>query len=117
MDEVLPKAMLKIVGTSHVAQESAQAIRTAYEEFKPDTIAIELDKRRLQALHQRKAGEKHERPPLSMVREVGLTGYLFILIASSLQKKVGDILKVEPGVDMLAGVELAAQHNLKLALV
>ena len=93
MDD-LPKARIRIVGTSHIATKSAEEIDRVYTEFQPDIICVELDK-----------------------RQVGMTGYLFLVIGRYVQKKLGGVVKVEPGVDMLMAVETARKHEKKLFLI
>lgn len=112
-----PKATIRIVGTSHIAKQSAREIERVAKEFSPDIIAVELDKGRLRALQEKAAGKKEERVPLSMIKQVGVTGYLFIVIGRALQKKLGGIMRVDPGIDMLAAVHYAQQNRLLLALV
>lgn len=110
---------IRVVGTSHVAKESERRIREAADAFSPTIIAVELDRQRLKALQDRSADSAQGRaaPPLAMIRQVGATGYLFLLVAGWLQRKVGRILQVEPGLDMLAAVGLARERKLPLALV
>jgi pheromone shutdown-related protein TraB len=114
---VIPKATIRVIGTSHIAQSSADEIRRVAEEFQPDAIAVELDRGRLDALRDPNRGKKKDRMPLSMIKRIGLTGYLFALIGKTLQKKLGSVVRVEPGVDMMAAVEIAYRKNLILSLV
>ena len=108
---------IRIIGTSHISKKSAAQIRKAFEEFQPDIIAVELDRRRLQSLQEMAAGKRPGRPPLSLIRQVGLLGWLFLAIGGWLQRKLADIVKVMPGVDMLAAVQLSQEHEKRLALV
>lgn len=110
------KSQLVILGTSHISKDSAKEIQNVVEKFNPDAIAVELDMRRLRSLKDRQKGEK-QKLPLSLIRQTGVTGYLFLLIGSWIQKKLAGIVKVEPGVDMLAAVHAAAKHKKKLLLV
>jgi pheromone shutdown protein TraB len=112
MDEV--KSQIRIVGTSHIAKQSEREIQVAYDSFQPDIIAIELDRRRLQSLL---AKDQDQRLPLSMIKQIGVTGYLFAVIGKAAQKKMGNIVNVNPGVDLLAAVELAKKHEKQLHLV
>lgn len=114
---VIPKAAIYVVGTSHIAEASAKHIRESAEKIQPDIIAIELDKNRLHALKEKAAGKKDERLPLSMIKQIGVTGYTFAVLGRALQKKLGGMVKVEPGIDMLEGVKISEEKNLKLALV
>ncbi len=121
MEPQAPQAhpSIRVVGTSHVARESERRIREAADAFAPTVIAVELDRQRLKALRERSTNpdEKRSAPPIALIRQVGATGYLFLLVAGWLQRKVGRILQVEPGLDMLAAVELARERKLPLALV
>jgi len=119
MEPTPVKPIILIVGTSHVAKESGRRIKVAAQAFQPTHVAVELDRARLQSLRERAAnpGAKNARPPIAMARQVGATGYLFLLVASWLQRKVGDILKVQPGLDMLAAVQIARERQVPLALV
>jgi pheromone shutdown protein TraB len=101
-----------LVGTSHIASQAVRAVRQAFEQENPDVVAVELDPERLVGLLAT------ERPKVSirLVREVGIRGYLFALIGGSLQRRLGRIVDVLPGSDMLAAVRLA-QHHAKKALL
>lgn len=105
--------MIIIVGTSHIAKESIQDIRHAFLQCSPDIIAVELDPQRLSSLLSKKEGTL----PLSLIRQIGITGYLFAAIGRTLQKKLGSIVDVQPGSEMLAAVHLAKKHEKPLALI
>ncbi len=107
---------VKILGTSHISERSAQLIRRKFDEFQPDVLAIELDQRRLNALIDRRHG-LDQRIPLSTIRQAGLSGYLFLILGSWLQKRLAGIVKVQPGVDMLAAVDLGKEHNRPVLLI
>lgn len=95
-----------IVPVAHVSEKSAQNVRKAIAETKPDVVAIELDAGRLHALLQ------HREPALSeMVRSP------FFALLYLFQKAVGKGLRVAPGSEMLAAVEAARDANVPIALV
>lgn len=104
---------LTIIGTSHIARQSIQEVTTAIREIKPEIIALELDPNRFQALLQK----KKRKIGLSELSRVGLKGFLFAWLGSYLQKKLGKIVKVEPGSEMLTAINLAKENKIKLALV
>ncbi len=103
---------IKIIGTSHVAAESVREIEQAFVEWKPDIVAVELDHNRLVALWE----NKRRRPSLGMLR-VGLSGFLFALIGSYVQRKIGSKVGMDPGAEMKRAVELAGQHGARIALI
>lgn len=103
----------KILGTSHVADQSVREIREAMDSFKPDLVCVELDKSRLYGLLNNK---KSKFTP-NLIFKVGLGGYLFGLMGSFIQKKIGGKLGISPGQDMLTAVKLAGERKLPLALI
>lgn len=106
---------IKIIGTSHISAQSAREIEKAFNDFQPDIIAVELDPRRLKSLLSLRKGDR-QRLPVNLIGEIGLFGYLFLVIGSYVQRKLAGIVKVQPGVDMLRAVELAKEHNKLLLL-
>jgi pheromone shutdown-related protein TraB len=105
-----------LVGTSHVSTESVNEIKELVEKYNPVIIGIELDENRLKSLLSDKSNKKN-RKSLSMLKEVGLFGYLFAQLAGFVQDKVGDSLKVDPGTDMLAAYNFAKEKEIPIALI
>ncbi len=103
----------RIVGTSHIASQAITAVKTGFDEFQPDVVAVELDQSRLYALL------KQQKPnySLSMIKIVGVRGYLFAVIGGIVQRKLGKIVNVAPGSDMLAAVKVAKQHKTNVLLI
>ena len=104
---------LVLIGTSHIAKASIDEIKEAFHSVKPNFVAVELDKRRLASL----LSNKSQTLGLSNIRFIGVKGYLFALLGHYVQKKLGSIVQIKPGSDMLEGVNLARQNNKKLFLV
>lgn len=103
---------IKIVGTSHISKDSINEVKTAVRDFKPEIIAVELDKRRYYSLNI-----KTEHTGLPKISRVGFTGFLFLVIGRYLQKKLGSIVGVDPGSEMKAAVNICKKQNLMLALI
>jgi pheromone shutdown protein TraB len=104
---------ITLIGTSHISKDSIKAINKGFEKINPDIIAIELDKKRLHALLMNKKPDTS----LRVIGQIGLTGYLFSIIGNFVQKKLGNIVGVKPGSDMLEGVKIAKKHQKKVALI
>lgn len=102
-----------IIGTSHIARQSIKDIEEKFKQFNPDIICVELDSKRLNALLT------NAKPDYSVsgIRKYGLQGYLFAVIAGILQRKLGNIVGVKPGSDMLTAVNLAKKNNKELLLI
>lgn len=105
---------VKIIGTSHIARESVDEVRSYIASKKPDIVALELDPRRAHALLH---GTRRARPSFKLIKTIGLNGFLFLALASFLQKKLGRLVGVEPGAEMKAALEAAIREKAKIALI
>ena len=104
---------LTIIGTSHIAKQSVNEIKKAFDKLKPDIVAVELDKQRFYGLlHDAKPSRS-----ILNIKRFGLKGYLFALIGGFIQDKLGKLVGVEPGSDMLTAVREAQKQNAKIALI
>ncbi len=100
---------VKIIGTSHIAKESIETVKRIIYEEKPDCVAIELDPKRFYALtHSRQSGEK---------RKLGLRYGVTIYLFGWLQQRLGKMVGVFPGSEMLAAIESAKSVNAKIVLI
>ena len=104
---------LLIIGTSHIAKQSINKINIEFSRFNPDIVCVELDKKRLHGL----LSDAKPDYSLSGIKKYGLQGYLFAVIAGILQKKLGNVVGVKPGSDMLTAVNLAKNNNKQLLLI
>jgi pheromone shutdown-related protein TraB len=103
---------LIIVSTSHVAKESVEKVRKTIENEKPDIVAVELDHKRLHALFG-----PQRRIPLSIIKRVGVKGFLFLVIGRWLQQRIGKWVGVVPGAEMKTAVVAAKKIKAKVALI
>ena len=109
---------LSIVGTSHISKKSIKEVKDAINTLSPDIIAIELDRRRLPALLEKKKNKnKNKIPSIYNIKYIGLQGYLFSLLGAWVEKKLGKVTGVSPGDEMLTAYHLAKKQKIKLALV
>jgi pheromone shutdown-related protein TraB len=101
-----------LVGTSHVAEESLRLVTEAVDKFRPDVIAIELDKGRVEALHSKRKASFME-----IMRHAGTFAALFYTVGRILQEKIGDSLGIKPGSDMMHSISIAKSKNIPIALI
>lgn len=104
---------LTIIGTSHIARQSIVEIENFFEENRPDIAAIELDPKRYITL----LSGKRQKPNLQAIREVGVFGFLFLVLGQWAQGALGKMVGVEPGAEMLATIKQAKKHKVAIALV
>ena len=97
-----------LVGTAHVSHKSVELVERVIEEENPDIVGVELDKQRFIQL---KSGRKWQETDILKIIKTNQT-QLFILnmMLASMQKKIGDDLGVQRGMEMLKAIE-AAEKN------
>lgn len=109
----MPHKNIIIIGSSHIARESINDVKKTIEEFKPDIIALELDVNRYHALLSKKEGKV----AIADIKKIGMLGYLFAKLGQWGSKRLGRIVGVMPGEEMLAAIRLAKKRNIRLALI
>ena len=103
-----------LIGSSHIAKQSLEEVKEVITAEKPAIIAVELDRKRFQALTSR------EKPSKLRIRDafkLGLTTYLFARLGVWAQKHLGGIVGVEPGSEMKAAIKIAKKQKIKVALI
>jgi len=104
---------LTIIGTSHIAKQSLKQVEETIKKIKPEIVAIELDKKRYYSLtHNVKRKLR-----FTDIRRIGMKGYLFNLIGAWAEKKLGKMVGVSPGSEMIVAINLAKKQKAKLALI
>jgi len=103
-----------LVGTAHVSQESVALVRTVIEHERPQTVCVELDQRRYEALSQRKRWESLDLR--EVIRNRQLATLLLNVVLSSYQKRLGGQLGVVPGSELLEAVKVAQEHEIEVQL-
>ena len=105
-----------IIGTSHIAKESVKQIEKFVDSNTINLVCVELDRDRLFALKNDVQG-RIKITDFNVIRRIGLTGFIFALIAQHAQKKMGDKVRVKAGSDMMAAVTCASERKIPIALI
>lgn len=103
-----------LVGTAHISQESTDLVRRVIDEEKPDTVCVELDEGRLQAL-----SEPNRWKSLNLkdvIRRKQLATLVVNLVLSSYQKRMGMQTGVQPGAELQAAVVEARERGMEVVL-
>jgi pheromone shutdown-related protein TraB len=106
---------LYLVGTAHVSQRSVDDVGRVIHSLQPDTVCVELDATRHQALVDPKRWRNLD--IFTVIRERRMLFLLSSLVLTSYQRRLGEKLGVRPGAEMLAAIEHAAQIGARLELV
>jgi len=104
-----------LVGTAHISKESVEEVKQAIEKYKPKIVAVELCKRRHEAITKK---DQWESTPVNKLLKSN-NAYLMLAqtFLSSIQRKLGKEYGVEPGSEMIAAMGEAKKHDLDVALV
>ena len=105
-----------LLGTSHVAEQSARQVKELFKTEKPDIVALELDRDRFNTMLLRARKTKYKKSYYN-IRSIGLQGFLFAKIASFLQQKIASKLGVESGVEMETAIKLAEKNKTHIVLI
>ncbi|MFB6114205.1 MAG: TraB/GumN family protein [Halodesulfurarchaeum sp.] len=103
-----------VVGTAHVSAESVEEVERVIAEEDPDVVAVELDEGRYR---QMKGETPEDIDPKDLLQGNVAFQFLAYWFLSYIQKRLGDRFGVEPGADMMAGVETAEDIGADVALI
>ena len=104
--------MLYLIGTAHVSGDSVKFVEECINEFGPDTVAVELDKNRMDVLKNRKKYE--ETDIIDIFKKKKVLFFTVQLIMSGYQKKIAEKTGSAPGSEFKKAIELAEEKDLKL---
>ena len=104
-----------LVGTAHISKESVEEVKKAIKDYKPDVVAVELCKRRHEAITKK---DKWENTPVTKLLKSN-NAYLMLAqtFLSSIQRRLGKEYGVEPGSEMIAAMDVAKENKIDVALV
>lgn len=105
---------LYLVGTAHVSQRSVDLVREVIEREKPDTVCIELDEGRFEALSQEKKFQ--EQDLREVLKNKQLATLILNLILGSYQRRLGMQLGVTPGSELMEAARAAEDHDIPISL-
>ncbi len=103
-----------LVGTAHISRESAKLVREVIQNEQPDVVCVELDPQRYQALSQQRKWENLDLK--TVIRQKQLATLMINLLLASYQKRLGQQLGVQPGVELLEAVKVAEENGIPVAL-
>jgi pheromone shutdown-related protein TraB len=104
-----------LLGTAHVSKTSVETVRAAIASGGYDTVAIELDAGRLQALTDPDALSKLDL--VKVIREGKTHLFAANLALAAYQRRLAEQLDVEPGAELKAAALDAQERNLPLHLI
>lgn len=104
-----------LLGTAHVSKASIDAVREAVASGAFDTVAVELDEGRLQALTDPDALARLDL--IKVIREGKTAMFAANLALAAYQRRLAEQLGVEPGAELKAAALDARERGLSLRLI
>jgi len=111
---ILADKTILLIGTAHISSNSADLVEEVITREQPDTVCIELDEKRYEALSNPQRWENLDLKEI--IRKKQLATLLVNLILSSYQKKLGGQLGVMPGTELLRAAQIAEAHSIPVEL-
>lgn len=112
-DGAVPRTV-HIIGTAHVSQKSVEEVQRVIRAVKPDTVCVELDQMRYEALTDDTRWRKLD--IFQVIRQQKVLFLMASLALQAYQRRLGDKLGVRPGAELLAGVEAAKEVGAEVVL-
>ena len=103
-----------LVGTAHVSRQSVDEVKELIETEKPDTVCVELCQSRYQSVTD---PDRWRNTDIVKIIKDGKSLLLLVnLILSSYQKKLAQQFDIQPGQEMIQGIESARETGAELCL-
>ncbi|GAE93215.1 pheromone shutdown protein [Gracilibacillus boraciitolerans JCM 21714] len=103
-----------LIGTAHVSKQSAEQVKQIIEAEQPDSVCVELDKQRYESVV---SGSKWKDMDIfQVIKEKKATLLLMNLAISSFQKRMAKQFGIQPGQEMIQGIDSANEIGAELVL-
>ncbi|SDL21654.1 TraB/GumN family protein [Natronincola ferrireducens] len=103
-----------LIGTAHVSKQSAEEVKEVIEAERPDSVCVELDGQRYQAIVAENQWKSMD--IFKVIKEKKATFLLMNLVISSFQKRLAKQFGIKPGQEMIQGIESAKEIDAHLVL-
>lgn len=106
---------ITLLGTAHVSEASVKEVRDFIDSYRPDTVAVELDQGRYDALLDESRWRK-----LDIFKVLKQRKFLFLLVSlylSSYQRRLGEKFGVKPGSELLEAIKAGREAGSEIVLI
>ncbi|WP_337969557.1 TraB/GumN family protein [Virgibacillus salexigens] len=103
-----------LIGTAHVSKHSAEQVKAVIEEERPGSVCIELDEQRYQSVKDGNSWKDMD--IFKVIKDKKASLLLMNLAISSFQKKMAKQFGINPGQEMIQGMESAQAVDAELVL-
>lgn len=103
-----------LIGTAHISRHSAEQVKEVIEAEQPDSVCIELDEQRYQSI--REGNKWKDMDIFQVIKDKKATLLLMNLAISSFQNRMAKQFDINPGQEMIQGIESAEDIDAELVL-
>lgn len=103
-----------LIGTAHISNVSADLVRSAIENEKPDCVCLELDEKRYQSMINSKKWENLDLKEI--LKKKQLSTLLVNIVLSAYQKRLAKKMGVEPGTEFMTAAKICKTLNIPIEL-
>ncbi|MCT4661494.1 MAG: TraB/GumN family protein [Tissierellales bacterium] len=103
-----------LIATAHVSKHSVEQVKEIIDAERPDAVCVELCEGRYKTITKKDSWENMD--IVKVIKNKQAMLLLTNMIMSSYQKRIGEKLGIEPGKEMIQGIESAKEIDAELVL-
>jgi len=106
---------LYLIGTAHVSENSALLVENTIRDIMPDTVCIELDSQRFEAITKKNRYEDLD--IFQIIKNKQLFFFIGQFIMASFQKKISEKTGSKPGEEFIRAIKVCEEIGIELKLI
>ncbi len=106
---------LYLIGTAHVSKNSAELVENSIREINPDSVCIELDQQRFEAITKKNRYEDID--IFQIIKKKQLFFFIGQFIMAAFQKKISEKTGSKPGEEFIRAINACEENEIKINLI
>jgi pheromone shutdown-related protein TraB len=104
-----------LVKTAHVSKQSVEDVKTAIEMYQPNTVCVELDRKRAESILNPQQWEKTN--IISIIKNKQTFYLIANMLLGNYQKKIAKDLDIPLGAEMIQAIKSAQENNIPIRYI
>ena len=104
-----------LVKTAHVSKQSVEDVKTAIEMYQPNTVCVELDRKRAESILNPQQWEKTN--IISIIKNKQTFYLIANMLLGNYQKKIAKDLDIPLGAEMIQAIKTAQENNIPIRYI
>ena len=106
---------LYLIGTAHVSKNSAELVENSIREINPDSVCIELDQQRFEAITKNNRYEDID--IFQIIKKKQLFFFIGQFVMAAFQKKISEKTGSKPGEEFIRAINACEENEIKINLI